>query len=123
MKYFSPAILDGSVTTVKLADNAVTLPKMADDSVNTDELIGGAVNRGRIAAAITSLAGSIPLLSSVDLLVNAYAFWPMLHGESSIRVGGHSVDGVGADNSRFALHNVSLIAANTYDVDYRNITT
>ena len=121
MKYFSPGLLDGSVTTAKLADNSVTLAKMTDFSIDKMELRNRAVTRESMDTLLVSLAGSIPLSSTVDITIEAIAWWPMLHTEANIRVTGHSVDGVGGDNARLGLRNVSLIAASTYDLDYRHL--
>jgi len=45
----SASILDGSVTTEKLADGAVTAPKVADGAVSAPKLADGAVETAKIA--------------------------------------------------------------------------
>ena len=53
-------VIDGSVTTDKLADGAVTTPKIADGGVTTAKLADGSVTTAKIAnGAITAdkLAG------------------------------------------------------------------
>lgn len=132
MKYFSPSILDGSVTTATLADGAVTEAKMAMGSVGNAQLVGGAVTGNKLAANVitqvkistseTSLSGSIPSNGSIDLVLAPYTFWPMLHVEDreKVRVTGHSVDSAGADNARLGLDN-NTAGAENYDLDYRNV--
>ena len=123
MKYFSPALLDGSVTTAKLADNSVTHIKMTDFSVNSPELFNRSVTQLEIDTVETSLAGSVGLLVSVDLTLSDYTFWPMIHtaNQRDVHVSGHSTDAPGAGNARLALHNSSSTTAHDYDLDYRSV--
>ena len=123
MKYFSPALLDGSVTTAKIADNAVTNAKMADFSINNAELFSRAVHRPELDTSEVSLAGTIGGGVAIDLVLNAYAFWPMFHVEGQIDVvlTGHSTDSPGSDNPRFGFFNSNVGSPHDYDVDYRHV--
>lgn len=64
MKYFSPAILDGSVTTAKIADGAVTTVKLANASVK----------QAKILRLTGSQGGTIASSSSVLIAINSHAF-------------------------------------------------
>ena len=123
MKYFSPALLDGSVTTAKIANDAVTIAKMANSSVGQSQILSHSIHQIKLHTTETSLSGSIPLLSSVDIALMPYSFWPMVHVEnqSDLRVTGHSTDAPGSDNARLGLRNGSGAFARTYDIDYRHV--
>ena len=112
MKYFSPTLLDGSVTTAKLANNAVTLPKVANSAIRKNEL----------GTTPVSMAGALGAISVLDIALTPYAFWPMLHvsDATDIRVSGHEVDGGSADAPRLALYNSSG-SGRSYDLDYRYV--
>lgn len=142
MRYFSPSLLDASVTTAKIADGAVatakladvavTSGKLADNAVGANKLAGGAVGGNKlatdavtqvkIATSETSLAGGVPGNGSVDLVLAAYTFWPMIHVQDldNVRVTGHTVDSPGANNARLGLTN-NAAGGQDYDLDYRNI--
>lgn len=132
VKYFNPGILDGSVTTAKLADAAVTSAKIKDlavvegkvatNSVGYLRLKADTVRQGVIKTATTSLAGSIPATSFVDLMLTKYAFFPMIHSVQppDVWVSGHLTDAPDPDLPRLSLNN-SGVVARTYDVDYRYI--
>lgn len=112
MKYFSPAILDGSVTSASLADNSVTLAKMADD----------AIRKAEIDTATTGQSGTLGALAVIGILLPDYCFFPMIHGSdgTDIRLTGHQTDGDGGAFPRFAFYNSSGSAL-SYDVDYRYV--
>ena len=122
MKYFSPNILDGSVTTVKLADGAVTDPKIASGAVGTRAILGSAVEQGELNTTVVSTSGTINSITVLGITLIPYAFWPMIHDQDAtdVRVSGHEVDGVSADAPRFALYN-SAGVPRTYDIDYRYV--
>lgn len=133
MKYFSPGLLDGSVTTAKLADGSVTTPKIADDactsakhadnSVANAHIFSNAVRGVKLSRSTSSLAGSVPAASGVDLALTPYAFWPMIHTDlpGSVAVNGHTTDGADPDLPRLRLENAHLTTAANYDVDWRNV--
>lgn len=109
MKYFSPGLLDGSVTSAKLADGSVTTVKLAplavtnpkidsdavatvnllDLAVTTDKLAAnaattakianGAVNQTRIFASVSTMAGSVPGNFHVDIALTRDSYFPMVH--------------------------------------------
>ena len=130
MKYFSPSLLDGSVTTAKLADNAVTELKLADNAVATAKVQDNSLTKGKILddaivqskmrTAVVSTSGNITTGTAANLVLTAYCFWPMIHVQAptDVSVSGHLTDAPGADNPRLALFN-SGVADRTYDVDYR----
>ena len=134
VKYFSPSLLDGSVTTAKLANNAVTNAKMDNDSVGQLELQStavtspkiatGAVTRTRIDTVAVSTSGVILAGNASNLVLLPYCFWPMIHVQDPelVYLSGHITDVPGADNPRFAIAN-SAGVQNSYDVDYRYIDT
>jgi hypothetical protein len=110
VKYFSPQILDGSVTTASLADNSVTLAKMANNAIQSSKL----------DIATDSAAGSIGALSVTNILLNHWTFFPHIHGENAtdLRMSGHTVDGGANGTPRFSFYNSSG-SARTYDVDWK----
>jgi hypothetical protein len=66
------AILDGSVTTPKLADGAVTTPKLGDDAVTTPKLADNAVTTTELADnAVTSAKVLNGTLTDDDLGPNS----------------------------------------------------
>lgn len=132
MKYFSPSLLDGSVTTAKLANGAVTNPKIGGNAVSESQLQtasvrartvqNGTMNQGHLDTTSVSTAGSIPATSFLDITLLPYCFWPMIHSVQppDVWVSGHLTDAPGADNPRLSLNN-SGVVARAYDVDYRYI--
>ncbi len=66
MRYFSPNILDGSVTRAKLGLLAVGSPQLG----------ALAVGRGKLDTATGSQGGSIPAVSTVNVSLHAYSFFP-----------------------------------------------
>ncbi len=133
MKYFSPGLLDGSVTTAKLADGSVTTPKRANLAVATakiDNLAGPtekldsvSVGHNKISSQTVSLAGTITTKSSVDLALTRDCYWPMIHVSDLefVHMVGHSVDISSPNSPRFGLYNDN-VSSETFDVDYRHIT-
>lgn len=132
MNYFSPHLLDGSVTTVKLADDAVTRSKIIDaaigsaqlgpGSVTSSRMAGGAVGHWQLNTAEGSIAGSIPADDTFHVVMTAFCFWPMFHVSNweALRVSGHETDGGSVDLPRFSIDNTTG-SPHTYDVDYRYV--
>ena len=122
MKYFSPHVLDGSITSAKLAGSAVVESKLASGAVWNRAIRAGAVTQLKLDTAVDSLAGTIGAGLALDIALTAYAFWPMLHVENpaDVYVTGHIADGGGADFPRLALFNTAG-AGRDYDLDYRYV--
>lgn len=136
MKYFSPSILDGSVTTAKLADNAVTRPKVADAAIAGPELSDLAVITAKIAAQAvkqfkigtseSSQSGTISGNAVVLVTLSAYSFFPnVIHDGAGdpdqISMHAFAVAGAGdADIPRFALENTQA-QSRAYDIDWRHV--
>lgn len=130
MKYFSPGLLDGSVTTAKLADGSVTTLKLADlavatakidnNAVTLAKISNGQVNRDKLRTQATELAGTITTKTFVDLILTRDCFFPMIHVSDPefVHVAGHSVDGSTSNNPRISLYN-DAVSAETFDVDFR----
>ena len=119
MRYFSPAILDGSVTTAKLADLAVTTAKLAPFAVVTDKL----------SSATVFQAGSIPLRSKVTIALSGYDFFPDIEADMS-GAGGvdvtmlarfRAVPNALVGQPDFDLFNESAGSAHDYDVAWRRL--
>ena len=84
-----------------------------------------AVLRAKIKTTTVSLAGSISTGTYLDVTLNPYSFFPMIHttaGDGSSRgaIRSHTADGASADNPRFSIFNSNGNSI-TYDIDYRNI--
>ncbi len=122
MKYFSPSLLDGSVTEVKLAYGAVTRNKIALAAVDNARLATNTIRREKLRTVDAGVSGSIPATSFVDITLAPDCFWPMIHSiqPPDVWVSGHLTDGVGAEYPRLSLNNSGGVAR-TYDLDYRNV--
>jgi hypothetical protein len=132
--YSSPNVLDGSITTAKLADNSVTAAKIAANAVQTQEIqvsavvqakiASGAVSQAKIDSATNSSAGNIGATDALNITMQPYCFWPMIHVQDQdlMYLSGHSVDAVDPDVPCFAIYN-SDVVVNNYDVDWRYIDT
>lgn len=109
MKYFSPAILDGSVTTAKLASSAVTRAKIKD--------------------GISSQSGSIPTQGKVTVSLDAWAFFPELEADMPVSATldvqvlpkFKAVPAGSVNFPEFDLRNEDTGSARNYDVDWRFI--
>ena len=137
MKYFSPNILDGSVTTAKLADGAVTLAKMGIASVNTPQYVDfsvtnaklrfDAVTSGKIVTTESSQGGSLGAGASVNVSLSAFSFFPDLEANQitadlfDFRPIDTATPAADADAPEFELTNTGGLARN-YDVAWRHIS-
>jgi len=91
-------------------------------TVDTAEIAAAAVERAKITTATASTAGASNTNTKVDVTLNAYSFFPMLHtGVRQALISGHSVDGASADNPRLAISNIGGGGNTTFDVDHRYI--
>jgi hypothetical protein len=122
VKYFSPTLLDGSVTTAKLADLAVTEPKFASFAVSNRALNNAIIRQNKIATTEVSLAGTVNGGSRVDITMTAFCLWPMLQCDipNDVYISGHITDAPGSNNPRFSFRNTGGTNS-PYDVDYRYI--
>lgn len=139
MRYFSPSVLDGSITTAKLADDAVTSLKIANGAVTTlklslsaveaAQIAPGAVGTTKLTTITDSQSGSIAATDRVDISLSAYAFFPDIEIDNSgapDSTGGlqavHRVPAVGsADSPQFQLENTDNATRN-YSVAWRRVS-
>jgi hypothetical protein len=82
----------------------------------------GTITRSKLSTSTVSLAGTIGV-GGVNITLNAYAFFPMIHITTPIQyqLSGHSTDGSSADNPRLSLQPSTGKSGDTYDIDYRYI--
>ncbi len=107
MRYFSPSIPDGSVTTAKIAANAVTLSK--------------------ISTMVDSQAGTILAQGRVTIFPDFFSFMPAIEGDQpttgaldmSMIAVFNSVPDALPDDVKFALHNRDTGSARNYSVAWR----
>lgn len=114
---------------IALRDNPTAITEGASGApkIQTAAITNANVTRVKLPTATISLAGSLLANVAVNLSLHAYMFFPMFHGNTTaglvpLYLGGHSTDGVGADNARCSIHNPYQISK-TYDFDYRYINT
>lgn len=114
MKYFSPNILDGSVTTAKLANLAVTEAKLALN----------AVTRLRIDTSITSQGGTIAASGSVGIAMDPYTFFSDIEVEGALNTrivpDPIAVPNANADQPVFVINNLTGVAL-LYDTEWRHV--
>ncbi len=109
MNYFSPALLDGSVTTVKIAD--------------------GAVVQAKLKSSVDSQSGTIGILNSVNVPMGPYCLFPDVEadqtgGVSRAVVYSAEVKATPAPNADFpvlVLVNYDSISVDDYAVAWRNL--
>ena len=93
---------------------------MDTNSVDTAQIVAAAVGRSEIANSTTTAAGSLPAASAVQISLNDWALFPMIHqgATTSYNLQGNSTDGGSASAPRFAFRD-SGSDVGTYDVDHR----
>ena len=115
MKYFSPNILDGSVTTAKLADLAVTAAKLAAFAVTTIKM----------GTSITSQSGTIGISASVIIALNNFTFLmdtEVEGGENTRMIPVQiAVPSASASAPEYVIKNLTGVAL-LYDVEWRFVT-
>ena len=122
MKYFSPSLLDGSVTEAKLAFNSVGEANIISGAVRARTILDGVIEQGHLNTLEVSTNGTLGAGNTTNIPLVAYCLWPMIFvgSPSTVHVSGHGTNSPGADNPRFSLHNSSGVGQ-AYDVDYRYI--
>lgn len=114
MKYFSPNILDGSVTTAKIADFAVTTAKLAT----------AAVTRLKINTLVTSQSGTIAASSNVVIAMSALTFFLDTEVEGGLNTrlvpAQIAVPAANADQPQFIINNLTGLGL-LYDVEWRHV--
>lgn len=116
MKYFSPNILDGSVTTAKIADGAVNATKLATASVT----------QIKIKTSVSSQGGSVPGSGSVLVSLSSYTFFMDTEMENGLN--GRlvpveiAVPAANANAPQFNIKN-NAAPARLYDVKWRHVVT
>ena len=116
------AIASAAVTNAKIANSAVTAPKIAALAVEQSKLSGSSVGQAQLRTATVNLAGTIGNTVILNIVMNAYAFFPMIHtsSQASVTLRANNGDLASPDSPTFAISNQSG-ASITYDVDYRHI--
>lgn len=113
MRYFSPAVLDGSIITAKLADLAVTTAKLA----------ALAVTRTKLNTLTNSQGGTIAAGGVVNVFLNPYSFFPDIETEAvGMELAGVqiAVPNASADSPSFAIQGIPIIPQD-YDVAWRYV--
>lgn len=123
----APKVQNGALaglpwTSSQLGSNSVNATQISGGAVGNSEMANNAVHRAELYTSTVSLSGSVGFVSAVNITMNAYSFFPMIHssgGNPELRP--HSQDGSSADNPRFSIANLSPDSSLNYDVDYRYI--
>ena len=119
MKYFSPGLLDGSVTTAKLADNAVNSAKIGQGGVRSLD----------IATVDSSQSGTIAIQGKVAVVLNPYTLWADIEADMpasatldvQMLANFKAVPAAAADSPIFDLRNEDTGFTRAYDVAWRHI--
>jgi hypothetical protein len=102
---------------------AAAIDAIPSGVVDTAQIVAAAVGRSQLATSTASASGAVGGTSTLDITLNAYAFFPMIHmTNTGVLIEGHSVDGASADAPRFSFRNTTG-SAETYHVDHRYIIT
>ncbi len=118
---------EGEALTFDATDTPV-LVAGAEDHVLSAQASGGAafqqVPREGLDTDVESLAGVIPASGSVEVALQPYAFFPMIHDDGtfhdSIRMRGILADAADPDAPGWRFDSNSVVPTN-YDVDYRYV--
>jgi len=103
--------------------NSVTASQIDTNAVGQPEVAAAAVGQGELKTATVSLSGSIGDTNQVNITLNSYAFFPMIHTSGTASsMQGHATDGASADAPRFAFSPTTYGGTETYDVDYRHMS-
>ena len=121
---------DSPVTTgliTKLRDNPlaqfegdVSAPAFGADVIDTAQLVAAAVGRSEIANSTTTSTGTTSGTNKVNINLNDWALFPMIHSEGDGgkgHISSSSSDGGSASSPRFSFADDN--ATNAYDVDHR----
>lgn len=122
----SESPVDEAVLTL-LRDNPIAMiegdpsaPGLGADMVDTAQIVAAAIGRSEIANSTTTSAGTITANNEIDISLNNWALFPMIHvfQATDVHLNGHSVDGSGAGSPRFAFNNRGG-SNRLFDVDHR----
>lgn len=136
MKYFSPSVLDGSITTAKLADDAVTSAKIANgavtqlkmalNAVGSAQIAAGAVVTSKLSTVTDSQAGTIAGSGEVVISVGSYNFFPDIEAaevadEQPLLAMNLATPSASADSPQFRIQN-SVGPGRLYSVAWRRVS-
>jgi len=111
----------GQVLTAAQMNNLqADITALANGDSGAPEII-----RAALKTNTGTTAGTLSSFSKVNITLNAYSFFPMIHitgvTDYNTSVGGHSTDGADPDAPRFALNNIGE-TTQTYDIDHRYVS-
>ncbi|MBI4185289.1 MAG: hypothetical protein HY521_14955 [Proteobacteria bacterium] len=117
--WFAP----GAVNATDIASGAVQAASIASGAVlPTTHLASGGIIRAALVTATAETAGTLGAGASVDIALNAYAFFPMIYTASTdVRLTGHSTDAGDPDSPRFRLVNLNGGSGFAYNVEHRYV--
>ena len=112
---------------ISMIEGGAGAPRILNAALNnhpwdTADIAAAAIGRSQIANSTTTSAGTLNTDSSVDITLNDWALFPMIHITTNIRecaIGGHAADGGSASAPRFQLLNWSSGNNESYDIDHR----
>ena len=117
---------------VALRDNPIAITEGSSGAPNivTAAITDANVTQAKLPTSTVSLFGSLTSNTVAYLTLHNYMFFPMIHAEnaagdaqSSVAVIGHVSDGADPDAARCGLANHDGSNTNTYDFDYRYISS
>lgn len=109
-----------TLTTPTISSTGFTNANHDHTAVNA----GGQIPRNGHKTAVGGITGTFTAGGIVDVQMDAYGFFPMVHvsDPTIVRWEPHGTDGTSADFPRFRLRETSVSANPSYNVDWRYIT-